>query len=92
MPDRRLALIVGIDGYPSSPLHGCVNDATAMSTLLGTHADGSPNFDVRLVTAPGSTITRASLKQNTAELFATVDCDVALLYFSGHGTRNSRRD
>lgn len=88
MPDRRLALVVGIDEYPASPLSGCVNDAQSVSGLLAKHADGSPNFDVQLVTAPSGAITRASLKKQIADLFARPNCDVALLYFSGHGTEN----
>jgi len=89
MPDRRLALVVGIDDYSTSPLSGCVNDAEAMAELLRIHADGSPNFDVRLVTAPADTITRASLRKQIVELFETIDCDVALLFFAGHGTENN---
>ena len=88
MPDSRMALVVGIDDYPTSPLSGCVNDAVSVSDLLKEHADGSPDFDVRLVTAPSATITRASLKKQISDLFNAVDCDVALLYFSGHGTEN----
>jgi hypothetical protein len=84
-----MALIIGIDDYPTSPLSGCVNDAKAMEALLKEHADGSPNFDVRLVTAPGATITRSSLRKSISELFEMADCDVALLYFSGHGTENN---
>ena len=88
MPDRRLALVVGIDDYPTAPLSGCVNDAEAVADLLRTHADGSPNFDVRFVTAPNSKVTRASLKELITDLFGKQDCDVALLYFSGHGTES----
>lgn len=88
MPNRR-ALIVGIDAYPSSPLSGCVNDATEMAALLERNHDNSPNFDVKLVTAPGSAITRASLKQQVETLFQHDKADIALLYFSGHGTENN---
>ena len=42
----RKALIVGIDNYPTSPLTGCVNDATAVAQSLRKNGDGSPNFDV----------------------------------------------
>ncbi len=84
----RRALLVGIDDYPNAPLAGCVNDATAMHRLLRTHEDGSPNFDCRLVTAPSAAITRATLRAQIQELFAH-EADVALLYFSGHGTENN---
>lgn len=88
MPERRVAVVVGIDDYGASSLGGCVNDANAIARLLRTHADGSPNFDVRLVTAPADHITKASLRKQISDLFETVDCEVALLYFSGHGAQN----
>ena len=88
MPDRRVALVVGIDEYPTAALNGCVNDAEAVRDLLERHSDGSPNFDVHLVTAPAETVTRASLKEHVSELFSQPNCDMALLYFSGHGTEN----
>src|ERR1035441_381686 len=88
MPPSRRALVVGIDEYPSAPLSGCVNDATAMAGLLSSNADGSPNFDVRLVTAPSDTISKASLRQMVEQLFAHDEADIALFYFSGHGTEN----
>lgn len=87
MPTRR-ALVVGIDEYPTDPLHGCVNDAEAIAELLRTHEDGSPNFDVKLVTVPGSTITKASLRAQIAQLFGHDEAEIALLYFAGHGTEN----
>ncbi len=80
----RKALVVGINAYPSSPLHGCVNDATAIATLLETHGDGSPNFGVRLMTCPTVSITRPVLRE-AIELLFTGDSDMALLFFAGHG-------
>jgi len=59
-----------------------------MHCLLRTHEDGSPNFDCRLLTAPRAVITRATLRAQIAELFEH-EADVALLYFSGHGTENN---
>lgn len=80
----RRALIVGIDDYTEAALQGCVNDANAIMGVLETHGDGSPNFDVRLMVSPGEDITRAALRAAIEQLFAT-ECDIALLYFSGHG-------
>ncbi|MDI9336009.1 MAG: caspase family protein [Gammaproteobacteria bacterium] len=80
----RKALVVGINDYPSSPLNGCLNDANAMSTILESHGDGSPNFDVRLMTSPRVAVTRPVLREAIEKLFAG-DSDMALLYFSGHG-------
>jgi len=83
----RRALVVGIDDYPTAPLAGCVNDAIAVADRLAKHDDGSPNFDCRLLTAPSSSITRSELREAASELFRT-DADIALFYFSGHGTEN----
>ena len=80
----RRALIVGIDNYPMAPLDGCVNDAKAIKTVLETHGDGSPNFQARLMTSPSGEVTKPELREAIEKLFAT-DCDIALLYFSGHG-------
>jgi hypothetical protein len=83
----RRALIVGIDDYAEAPLAGCVNDANAMAQLLERHHDGDVNFGVRLLTSDQETVTRATLRQAIEELFSA-PADVALLYFSGHGTEN----
>ena len=44
----KKALVVGIDNYTQRPLHGCCNDADAVAQILGSNADGSPNFSVKL--------------------------------------------
>lgn len=83
----RKALVVGIDFYEHvSPLHGCVNDAHAVAHALATHADGSVNFGVKLLTATdgSSALTRGTLKDAISDLFGD-DHEVALLYFAGHG-------
>lgn len=83
----RKALVVGIDHYShKSPLHGCVNDALAMQAVLERHEDGTRNFGVQLLLAPGGgrTVTREMLKESVRELFAH-DSEVALLYYAGHG-------
>lgn len=80
----RKALIVGINDYPNSPLDACVNDANAIRTLLESHGDGSPNFGVKMMTSPSTSVTRSTLKEAIENLFSS-DSDMALLYFSGHG-------
>jgi len=84
----RRALLVGIDEYPEAPLAGCVNDARAMAELLRVHQDGSPNFDCRTLLAPGDAITRAHLREGIERLLQQ-QADIALFYFSGHGTENN---
>lgn len=83
----RKALVVGINDYPNSPLRGCVNDALSIKNILETHGDGSPNFDVKLITSP-DVVDRAKLRSAIDELFSG-GCDISLLYFSGHGFINS---
>jgi hypothetical protein len=83
----KRALIVGIDHYDHvGSLKGCVHDAEAMAQVLSRNADGSVNFDCRVLTSPGSIpITRGALRQQWRELFQDFREDV-LFYFSGHGT------
>lgn len=78
------ALVVGIDNYPQVPLSGCVNDAKEIRNLLGTNGDGSPNFDVKF---KPNVSTRKEMYELLKSLFATGEADIALFYFSGHGTR-----
>lgn len=83
----RKALIVGIDYYSSvSHLHGCVNDAHSVKSVLERHTDGSVNFSVKLLsgTGPSDTVTRSELKDAVKDLFAG-DSETALFYFAGHG-------
>ena len=80
----KKALVVGINNYLSSPLRCCINDASGVATVLETHGDGSPNFDVRLEI---DVKTKSKLKTLIVELFFG-NSDIALLYFSGHGYLN----
>jgi len=84
----RKALVVGIDGYATAPLQGCVNDANAVAAVLEANGDGSPNFSIRLMTNPGGSVTKAILREAIDQLFQG-DPDVALFYFSGHGFVNT---
>lgn len=78
----KKALVVGIDDYPEAPLDGCVNDASALSEILRTNGDGSPNFDVSLKLNLKS---KAEFLELLEKLFDG-DADASLLYFSGHGS------
>src|SRR6185437_11687942 len=83
----RKALVVGIDHYTQiSSLHGCVNDAHSVKSVLERNSDGTVNFAVRLVaaTGPAEALTRERLKDSVRELFAD-DSEIALFYFAGHG-------
>ena len=78
----RKALIIGIDEYQTAPLHECVNDAKEIASLLKTNEDDSKNFDVRLEL---NIQKKEKLSDAIQSLFAGDD-EIALLYFSGHGT------
>lgn len=84
----RRALVVGIDDYHTDPLEGCVRDANRLSTIISRHYDGTPNFACQQLTSPPNAVTRATLRRNIELLFRD-DPEVALLYFSGHGTVNN---
>ncbi len=86
----RRALLIGINDYDhSSKLNGCVRDATSLGAVLAVNGDGSPNFDVRLLTSDHERIDAATMAKCIEELFA-FDADVALFYFAGHGALNPR--
>ena len=63
-----------------------------MCSLLTKNEDSSPNFECRKLIAPNGgaspTISRALLKKEIETLFKD-KAEVALLYFSGHGTVNN---
>lgn len=77
------ALVVGINNYPSCPLSGCINDAEEIGKLLSENGDGSPNFEVKYAL---DLKTKAELYGNLNSLFNEGEADIALFYFSGHGT------
>jgi hypothetical protein len=83
----RKALIVGINYYQhGGALHGCVDDAYAVKSVLDRHSDGTVNFGTKVLTGtgPADKVTRAELRECLKELFSG-DCETALFYFAGHG-------
>ena len=83
----KKALIVGIDNYlNTSDLTGCVNDAHDVANVLTRNADGTLNFDVKVMTATSENniVTKNELEEAIKELFSGND-EIALFYFSGHG-------
>lgn len=82
---QRKGLFIGINQYHFIPsLQGCVNDAMAMSTTMERHADGRPNFHCQHMISGEHDLSGSALERAIGELFSG-DCDVALLYFAGHG-------
>lgn len=86
----RGALIVGIGHYPFGKLNGSVNDANNMAAVLLKDEFGKRNFDIDLMVSEETTIniTQKSLRRKLEKLFST-NSEVALFYFSGHGTENN---
>lgn len=87
----RKALVVGIDHYDQlDPLFGCVNDAHSVAGVIKQNSDGTVNFGVKLITASSSkdAVSRSVLKTAVTELFADPS-EIALLYFAGHGHRET---
>ncbi|WP_026882220.1 caspase family protein [Clostridium akagii] len=84
----RKALVVGFNNYKGCELHGCINDAHKIAALLEKNENGSPNFEVKLITDENKQITQGELRGHITDLFSGT-CDMAVLYFSGHGTISS---
>ncbi len=83
----KIALIVGINYYPhGGDLYGCVNDAYNVKSILERNADGTVNFDCKLITASSSreSVERGELKDAVEKLFTT-QAEIALFYFAGNG-------
>jgi hypothetical protein len=81
----RKGLFVGINNYSHvSKLSGCNNDAMAMASVLERHSSGRPNFSNKILTSAEEDVSLTLLKDNIRSLFSG-KCDVALLYFAGHG-------
>ncbi len=83
----RKALVVGINYYQyGTQLHGCVNDAISVKEVLDRNADGTINFETKILVGknPDELVSRAKLREKIRELFSG-ECEIALLYFAGHG-------
>lgn len=86
----RRALLVGINHYKGAKLDGCINDASKMYEVLSRNDDNSVNFDCKLLTSttdPKRQITISKLKKEIYNLLHQ-ETEVAIFYFSGHGTTN----
>lgn len=77
----KIALVVGIDNYKTSPLSGCCNDADAMNRLLSFNEDGAPNFEV---VCKKDVMSKGILRGYIEKCFSG-DAETALFYYSGHG-------
>ncbi len=79
-PPRRRAVCIGIDDYPASPLHGCVNDANDWSAALE-----GVGFETSLLT--NGQATRNGLIRAISDLIEGSRAgDVLVFQYAGHGT------
>ena len=93
-PGNVYALIVGVDNYPSDvilqnsvrfpALRGCVHDAQAIKTYL----DNSPTGQADTVLLTNEAASKSAIVNAfQTHLSQAKAGDVALFYFSGHGTQ-----
>jgi len=80
----KKALVIGINNYPTAPLTGAVNDARIISELLKVNGNETTNFEVLSIY---DVQTKSELLTKISNFFK-VSCDMALLYFAGHGYVN----
>jgi hypothetical protein len=89
MAGRLYALLVGIDAYPAPipPLSGCVNDVAGIAALLRERV-GDTALD--LVVLTDAEATRAAVSDGCARHLGRAGPeDVALFYYSGHGSQQA---
>ena len=83
------ALLAGIDSYPQPvrPLRGCTNDITRMETYLCARITGERG-ELKLRVLKNDAATRDAVIAGFREHLALAGQeDVALFYFSGHGSQ-----
>ncbi len=90
MSKRTLhAVLTGINAYPPpvTPLHGCLADVGAWEAYL---RDQKEDFDVRISILKDAKATKAAIAGAWQKSLTTAKKgDVVLLFYSGHGTRES---
>lgn len=86
---RKLALLVGANGYPTAPLQGCITDVELQQGLL-IHRFGFNPKDILLVTDETQIKpTRQGILQAFDEhlIKQAKPGDVVVFHYSGHGSR-----
>ena len=90
MPRTIYSLLVAIDDYPSPipKLRGCVNDIDAFATYLSERVAKDKGVSLRLKTLKNGEATRAAVVDAfRGHLGQAKKGDVALFYYSGHGSQ-----
>src|SRR3989442_2834793 len=75
---EQIALVVGIDAYPSQPLSVCVHDAIEVGAALGL-----PEYGFSVSRLLDKDAKRRPLKK-TLESFFRTNASNYIFYFSGH--------
>lgn len=83
---KLYAVLVGINGYPLSPLQGCINDVDAVETYLNTVYRKEDVAIKRLTDNDQLLPTRSNLIQAFDHFQQAEAGDVCLFYYSGHGS------
>ncbi len=84
------AFMVGIDEYPPGipGLHGCANDVDAFEAYLGDRVDKQAGAALKVKTLKNAEATRQALIDGFRDHFQSAgEGDVALFYYSGHGSQ-----
>ncbi|MEW6734377.1 MAG: caspase family protein [Acidobacteriota bacterium] len=90
MTGKVFALLVGIDNYPNQQhkLDGCINDVTAMQEYLQARIDDNGFYLQPPLLLKNQQATRQAVIDGFRQYLCQANKDdVALFYFSGHGSR-----
>lgn len=82
------ALLIGINGYPTKPLQGCLNDIEEVEKYLQFMQAAKPNgtLEIKKLADSAELPTRENLI-NAFDFFEPAgDGDFCLVYYSGHGS------
>lgn len=84
--DRKLALLVGINTYPTAPLYGCVTDVELQRELLIHRFGFNP---ANILTVTDAQATREGILQAFEEhlIKQAKPGDIAVFHYSGHGSQ-----
>lgn len=89
MVNNIYVLLVGIDNYPApvSPLRGCINDVIAIKKYLLERVQ-TEGWNLHLKILKDEEATREAIIDNFRQHLCQADSnDVALFYYSGHGSQ-----
>jgi hypothetical protein len=98
MPNQLYALLAGINDYPADPqfkLHGCIRDIDLFAAYLQDQVrkEKEEGFKFHLRVLKDHEATRQNLIAGFQEHLAQAgDKDIALFYFSGHGSQQGTAD